>query len=40
MTRVALSQLAIEFGASLPWDMRAQVQLNIQPDIADDYEPG
>ena len=39
VTRFALSQLAIELGATLPWDMRAELQLNIQPDIADDYDP-
>jgi hypothetical protein len=38
-TRFALAQLAIEAGASLPWGMRAQAQINVQPDIADDYEP-
>jgi hypothetical protein len=38
-TRGALALLAIQFGASLPWDIRAQAQLNVQPDVADDYEP-
>jgi hypothetical protein len=37
--RFVLSQAAVELGASLPWDLRAQVQLNIQPDIADGYRP-
>ncbi|HKE43465.1 MAG TPA: hypothetical protein VKB41_02890 [Steroidobacteraceae bacterium] len=39
VTRFALGQLAIEMGAALPWGLRAQVQFNIQPDIADDYDP-
>jgi hypothetical protein len=39
VTRFVLSQLAIEVGASLPGDVRAQVQVNVQPDIADDYTP-
>lgn len=39
VTRLALSQLAIEAGASLPWDVRAQAQVNVQRDIADDYRP-
>jgi len=39
VTRFALGQLAIEVGATLPWDLRAQLQLNIQPDIADDNDP-
>lgn len=39
VTRYELSQLAIEIGAALPWDMRAQAQLNLQPDLADDDEP-
>jgi len=38
-TRFVLSQLAIELGAALPWDMRAELQFNIQPDVAGDYEP-
>ena len=39
VTRIELSQLALQFGASLPWGIRAQAQVNVQPDIADDYEP-
>ena len=39
VTRFGLSQFAIELGAALPWDVRAELQLNIQPDIADDYDP-
>ena len=39
VTRLVLSQLAIQVGASLPWGLRAQAQANVQPDIADDYEP-
>ena len=38
-TRLVLSQLAMQAGASLPWDIRAQAQLNVQPDVAGDYEP-
>lgn len=38
-TRFELSQLVIEFGAALPWGIRAQVQANLQPDLADDDEP-
>src|SRR5262245_5401029 len=38
-TRFVLSQLALEFGATLPWDIRAELQLNIEPDLADEYEP-
>jgi hypothetical protein len=38
-TRFALAQLAIQGGASLPWGLRAQAQINVQPDIADDYAP-
>ncbi|HKZ72960.1 MAG TPA: hypothetical protein VJ011_02785, partial [Steroidobacteraceae bacterium] len=38
-TRLALAQLAIEASATLPWDLRAQAQVNVQPDIADGYEP-
>ena len=39
VTRVALGQLAIEVGATLPGDLRAQFQINVEPDIADDYTP-
>ncbi len=39
VTRLELSQLALQFGASLPWGIRAQAQANVQPDLADDYEP-
>ncbi len=38
-TRTVLSELALEVGASLPWSVRAQAQVNIQPDIADNYRP-
>jgi hypothetical protein len=38
-TRLELSQLDIEAGAALPWDVRAQAQINIQRDVADGYEP-
>jgi hypothetical protein len=39
VTRAELASLALQFGASLPWGMRAQAQVNVQPDLADDYEP-
>jgi hypothetical protein len=38
-TRFVLGQLAIEAGAALPWDVRAEAQINVQPDIADSYTP-
>ena len=38
-TRLALSQLAIEVGATLPWDIRAQAQINFEHDLADNDEP-
>src|SRR6185436_14274321 len=38
-TRLALAQLAIEIGATLPGDIRAQAQINFEPDIADSAEP-
>jgi hypothetical protein len=38
-TRLVLSQAALQIGASLPWDVRAQAQVNIEPDIADGYHP-
>ncbi len=38
-THLALSQLAIELGAALPWDLRAQAQINVQPDIAGNDRP-
>ena len=37
--RIELSQLALEFGASLPGDLRARAQVNVQNDIAGDYTP-
>jgi hypothetical protein len=39
VTRAELATFALQFGASLPWGIRAQVQANVQPDLADDYEP-
>jgi hypothetical protein len=39
VTRAELAELAIQFGAALPWDLRAQLQVNVQHDVADDYEP-
>jgi hypothetical protein len=39
VTRIALANLAIEAGAALPADWRAAIQLNVQEDIAGDYEP-
>jgi len=38
-TRLTLSQAAVQIGASLPWEIRGQVQLNMEPDIADGYHP-
>ena len=38
-TRLALSQLAFEIGTALPGDIRAQAQINFEPDIADNIEP-
>jgi hypothetical protein len=38
-TQLVLSQAALQLGASLPWGMRAQVQMNIEPDVADGYHP-
>jgi hypothetical protein len=38
-TRLVASQLAIEVGAALPWDIRAQAQVNFEHDLADDDEP-
>jgi hypothetical protein len=32
-TRVALSQLSVELGASLPWDISARAQLNAETDL-------
>lgn len=39
VTRIELSQLAVQFGATLPWGIRAQAQVNVQPDLSDDYAP-
>ncbi len=39
VTRIELAQLAIEAGAALPGDLRAQVQLNVQNDVAGNYTP-
>ena len=36
---MVLAQFDIEVGANLPWGIRAQAQANIQPNIADSYEP-
>ena len=38
-TRLVLSQAALQIGAQLAWDLRAQAQLNIEPDIAGNYRP-
>lgn len=38
-TRLTLSQAAVQIGASLPWEIRGQLQLNMEPDIADGYHP-
>jgi hypothetical protein len=39
VTRLTLSQLAFELGATLPGDIRAHAQFNFQPDVADGAEP-
>ncbi len=39
VTRLALAQLAFEIEATLPGDIRAQAQINFEPDIADSAEP-
>ncbi len=39
VTRAELATLAVQFGAALPWGIRAQAQANVQPDLADGYEP-
>jgi len=38
-TRLTLSQAAVQMGAALPWGIRGQAQLNMEPDIADGYHP-
>jgi hypothetical protein len=38
-TRLVLAQLALEVGATLPGDIRAQAQVNFEPDIADGAKP-
>ena len=38
-TRLSLAQLAIEMGATLPWDIRAQAQINFEHDLADNDTP-
>ncbi|MBS0419649.1 MAG: hypothetical protein JSR66_18210 [Proteobacteria bacterium] len=38
-TRLTLSQAAVQIGATLPWGIRGQVQLNMEPNIADGYHP-
>jgi hypothetical protein len=38
-TRLVLSQAALQVGASLPWGLRARAQVNIEPDIAGNYQP-
>jgi hypothetical protein len=38
-TRLTLAQGAVQLGASLPWDIRGQVQVNVEPDIAAGYHP-
>ena len=39
VTRLVLSQFAIEVGATLPGGLRAQAQVNFEPDIADSAAP-
>lgn len=38
-TRLVMSQLAVEVGATLPWDIRAQAQVNFEHDLADNDQP-
>jgi hypothetical protein len=38
-TRLVLSQAALQIGALLPGDLRARAQLNVEPDIAGNYQP-
>jgi hypothetical protein len=38
-TRFEIGQLAIQAGAALPGSLRAELQLNVQRDIAGDYAP-
>ena len=38
-TRFVLAQVALQIGATLPGDLRAQAQVNVEPDIADGYHP-
>lgn len=38
-TRFVLSQGAVQIGVTLPWALRAQAQMNVEPDIADGYHP-
>jgi hypothetical protein len=38
-TRYPLAQLDLELGAALPGDVRLQIQLNVQEDLADSYDP-
>ena len=39
IARAELAELAIQVGAVLPWDLSAQLQVNVQHDVADSYEP-
>ena len=34
-----LSQAAVQIGTTLPWEIRGQAQLNLEPRIADGYHP-
>lgn len=38
-TRLVLSQAAIQVGTALPWGLRGQAQVNIEPNIAGGYHP-
>jgi len=37
--RIELAQLAVQLGAALPGGLRAQAQINLQPDLSRDDEP-
>ncbi len=39
VTRYDIAELAIEAGAALPGGLRGQLQLNVQHDVAGDYNP-
>ena len=38
MTHIVLSQLALELGATLPWEIEGHAQLNLETLDDDDYD--